>query len=189
MHSRLKGCISLSLSSLLLISSSFQVLSQTGPQNPPATPQDEVLKISTDLVQTDLVVLDKKGRNVKGLTKDQFELLVDGQPQNISFFESVETGSTSETAKLAATGSQGANTSERPSTLTSPMPGRSFIFFVDDFHLSPEGVQRTGELLNNFVSQMGEDDRALVLSPSGQIGFLQQLTDHKAALKLAISRI
>ncbi|HZI88324.1 MAG TPA: VWA domain-containing protein [Pyrinomonadaceae bacterium] len=191
MHSRLKGCISLSLSSLLLISSSFQVLSQTAPQNPPATPQDEVLKISTDLVQTDLVVLDKKGRNVKGLTKDQFELLVDGQPQNISFFESVETGSTSEAAKLAAAGNQGsgAKTSERPSTLTSPMPGRSFIFFVDDYHLSPEGVQRTGELLNNFVSQMGEDDRALVLSPSGQIGFLQQLTDHKAALKLAISRI
>lgn len=186
MHSRSTASIVRSLSAVLLLSPLSQVFTQTVPQNPPAVPQDEVLRISTDLVQTDLVVLDKKGRNVKGLAKDQFELLVDGQPQAISFFESVETGSASEASKLAAARDQGSN---RPAMLTPPMVGRSFIFFVDDLHLSPEGVQRTGELLNNFVDQMGEDDRALVISPSGQIGFLQQLTEHKAALKSAISRI
>ncbi|MFN2511342.1 MAG: VWA domain-containing protein [Pyrinomonadaceae bacterium] len=191
MQLRFKACISLSLSSVLLLSVWSPVFTQTPPQNPPTAAQDEVLRISTDLVQTDLVVLDKKGRNVKGLAKDQFELLVDGQTQPISFFESVETGSTKEAAQLSAGRDQGsvpANT-PRPAALMPPMPGRSFIFFVDDFHLSPEGVQRTGELLNNFVNQMGEDDRALVISPSGQIGFLQQLTDYKPALKLAISRI
>ena len=185
MYPRVKVCISLSLSSLLLISCWLQVLGQNPPQNPTTTPQDEVLRISTDLVQTDLVVLDKKGRNVKGLTKDQFELLIDGQPQNISFFESVETGSPKEAAQLAA----GHSVAAASGPTATPMVGRSFIFFVDDFHLSPEGVQRTSDLLNNFVKQMGEDDRALVISPSGQIGFLQQLTDHKGALKLAISRI
>lgn len=191
MHSRLKICITLGLSSVLSLATWAQVFSQTPPQTPPAAPQDEVLRISTDLVQTDLVVLDKKGRNVKGLAKDQFELLVDGQPQTISFFESVETGSTREAAQLAAGRDQssGPGSGQRPAALMPPMVGRSFIFFVDDFHLSPEGVHRTGDLLNNFVNQMGEDDRALVISPSGQVGFLQQLTDHKPALKLAISRI
>lgn len=183
MHSQVKGCISLGLSSVLLTALWSPVFTQT--QNPPPPAQDEVLRISTDLVQTDLVVLDKKGRNVKGLTKDQFELLVDGQPQTISFFESVETGSPTETAKLAAAGDPASGAGSH----RAPMAGRSFIFFVDDLHLSPEGVQRTGELLDNFVNQMGEDDRALVISPSGQIGFLQQLTDHKGALKSAISRI
>lgn len=191
MHSSVKGCISLSLSSLLVLSSWSQVPSQTKPQNPPATAQEEVLRISTDLVQTDLVVLDKKGNNVKGLTKDQFELLVDGLPQTVSFFDSVETGSTKEAAQLAAGRGQSAapGSSQLPAALMAPMIGRSFIFFVDDFHLSPEGVQRTSDLLNNFVNRMGEEDRALVLSPSGQIGFLQQLTDYKPALKLAVSRI
>lgn len=187
----LKGIISLSLSFVLLLASSLSVSAQTAPQTPPTVPQDDVLRISTDLVQTDLVVLDKKGRNVKGLTKDQFDLLVDGRPQTVSFFESVETGSSKEAAQLAAARDQGSapGSSPRSETPILPMAGRSFIFFVDDFHLSPEGVHRTGDLLNNFVKQMGEDDRALIISPSGQIGFLQQLTDHKAALKLAISRI
>lgn len=191
MQYRLKACISLSLSSVLSLSVWSPVFTQTAPQNPPATGQDDVLRISTDLVQTDLVVLDKKGHNVKGLAKDQFELLVDGQSQPISFFESVETGSTKEAAQLTAGRDQGAGpgNSPRSTALTPAMAGRSFIFFVDDFHLSQEGVQRTSELLNNFVSQMGEDDRALVISPSGQIGFLQQLTEYKPALKLAVSRI
>ncbi len=191
MQYRFNACMSVILSSVLLVSVWSPVFAQTSPQNPPATAQDEVLRISTDLVQTDLVVLDKKGRNVKGLTKDRFELVVDGQPQNISFFESVETGTSKEAAQLSAGLDQVPSTGSnpRPVAFTPPMVGRTFIFFVDDFHLSPEGVQRTGELLNNFVSRMGEDDRALIMSPSGQIGFLQQLTDYKPALKMAISRI
>ncbi|HEU4479133.1 MAG TPA: VWA domain-containing protein, partial [Pyrinomonadaceae bacterium] len=191
MHYLRQTFTSLSLSSVLLISSWSVAFTQT-PQNRTAS-QDEVLRISTDLVQTDLVVLDKKGKNVKGLSKDDFELLVDGQAQNIAFFDGVDAGSVKEAAQLAAareTSSAGGTTSATAGTPSpASAPGRSFIFFVDDYHLSVEGVQRTTDLLNNFVSKMGDDDRALLMSPSGQIGFLQQLTDHKGALKLAISRI
>ncbi len=192
MHCRRQTLISLSLSFVLLISSWSVALTQT-PQTSAPGSQDEVLRISTDLVQTDLVVLDKKGNNVKDLTKDQFELLVDGQRQNISFFESVNAGSMKEAAQLATAreSAAGGTTSATagPSSAIASAPGRSFIFFVDDYHLAAEGIQRTTELLNNFVGKMGDDDRALLMSPSGQIGFLQQLTDHKGALKLAISRI
>ena len=193
MHCRRRTFFSLSLSSVLLISSWSVALTQTPQTSAPAS-QDEVLRISTDLVQTDLVVLDKKGKNVKGLSKDDFELLVDGQRQNISFFDGLDAGSVKEAAQLATardTSSAGGPTSATggPLSAVASAPGRSFIFFVDDYHLSVEGVQRTTDLLNNFVSKMGDDDRALLMSPSGQIGFLQQLTDHKGALKLAISRI
>jgi VWFA-related protein len=182
-----------SLLSFTLICSSVwtPAFGQAPTQTPPATQQDEVLQISTNLVQTDVIVLDKQGRAVKGLTGDQFELLVDGQPQPISFFESVETGSLKEATQLAAArGPAGAANAAR--TTAAPVraiAGRSFIFFVDDLHLGPEGVQRARDMLNNFVGNMAEDDQALVISPSGQIGFLQQLTDNKAALKLAVSRI
>ena len=191
MHYRRQTFTSLSLSSVLLISSWSVAFTQT-PQTRTAS-QDEVLRISTDLVQTDLVVLDKKGKNVKGLSKDDFELLVDGQRQDISFFDGLDAGSVKEAAQLATarnTSSAGGRTSATAGTPSpASAPGRSFIFFVDDYHLSVEGVKRTSDLLNNFVGKMGDDDRALLMSPSGQIGFLQQLTDHKGALKLAISRI
>lgn len=172
-------------------------IGQTAAQQatPPAnTPQqEEVLRINTSLVQTDVVVLDKQGRSVRGLPKDQFELLVDGQPQEISFFEDVETGSPREAAQLAASRGTGTTpggaTPAAAAALTRPPAGRSFIFFVDDLHLTPEGIQRSRDLLERFVSEMGEDDQALVISPTGQIGFLQQLTENKAALKLAVSRI
>lgn len=195
MRPRTKTGLGLFLSCGLLVSSALPAASgQTGsPQNQPtAAQQDEVLRISTALIQTDVIVLDKKGRFVSGLPKEQFELVVDGQPQDISFFESVEAGSLKEAAQLAsARGGDAAKAagSSSASPIVRPTAGRSFIFFVDDFHLSPEGVARSKDLLNNFIKSMGEDDQALLMSPSGQIGFLQQLTDNKAALKLAASRI
>src|SRR5215204_5162545 len=125
MYSRRETLISLSLSSVLLISSWTVAFTQT-PQTPPSAAQDEVLRISTDLVQTDLVVLDKKGKNIKDLTKDQFELLVDGQPQAISFFESVNAGSLKEAAQLASGRDQKSVGGTQPAF--TPSAGRSFIF-------------------------------------------------------------
>src|SRR5258705_12481811 len=72
------------------------------PQSP--TPQSgDVVRINTELVQTDLMVFDKAGRLVDGLPPEQFEVTVDGKPQTISFFESVKTGSDHEAAQVATT--------------------------------------------------------------------------------------
>jgi VWFA-related protein len=147
--------------------------------------QDEVLRISTDLVQTDVVVLDKESHVVSDLQRDQFELLVDGQPQPLSFFESVEAGSAKEAAQLAA--ARGATVA--PATSSPATTGRVLIFFVDDLHLSQQGIQRTRELLTRFVNELGPNDQALIVSPSGQIGFLQQLSNNKVALQQAIGRL
>jgi VWFA-related protein len=45
-------------------------------------------------------------------------------------------------------------------------------------------------IYRNFVeNQMKSNDRVAIVSTSGQIGFLQQLTDNKAVLRAAISRL
>jgi VWFA-related protein len=152
----------------------------------PGTQQDEVLRISTDLVQTDVVVLDKQGSVVKDLQRDQFELLVDGQPQPITFFENVEAGSAKEAAQLAA--ARGATLAPGSSSTTTTN-GRILIFYVDDLHLSQQSIQRTRELLTKFVNELGPNDQALIVSPSGQIGFLQQVSNNKTALQQAIARL
>jgi len=192
MYSRIKVSGSLFLSCAVLCSALLpSAFGQTGNQASPSTQQDEVLRISTDLVQTDVLVLDKQGRAVTGLAREQFELIVEGLPQPIAFFESVEAGSAQEMNRIAATRGATGNAPNAKSSIGGSNPdfGRSFIFYVDDLHLAPESLNRTRSLLTNFVNKMGANDQALIFSPTGQIGFLQQLTDNKTALRRAVARL
>src|SRR5687767_11672315 len=47
---------------------------------------DDVIRISTDLVQVGVSVLDRNGRFVEGLTKEDFEMKVDGKLVDVGFF-------------------------------------------------------------------------------------------------------
>src|SRR5712691_3280649 len=53
---------------------------------PPAKQEPPVLRVTTHLVQVSVIVQDKKGEPVAGLTKDDFSILDRGQPQTISTF-------------------------------------------------------------------------------------------------------
>lgn len=163
-----------------------------GQQNQAAGQDDDVLRIKTELVQTDVMVFDKQGRFVEGLRPEQFELSLEGKPQPITFFERVATGSTREAAQVTATRSAGAQTEGQTGAVTagSSHEGRVIFFFVDDLHLSDASLVRTRRALAEFVShQMNPNDRVAIVSASGQIGFLQQLTDYKPMLQAAIGRL
>lgn len=154
-------------------------------QQPQQPAQTEVIRISTELVQTGVVVLDNQGRFVDGLKAEQFQLKVDGKPVTPSFLEHVVAGSAREerleTAGVAATTSTAIGTTSR---------GRTIIFFIDDLHLGADSVVRTRKAINEFVdTQMGYDDQVAVASPSGQIGFLQRFTDLKPVVRAAVSRL
>ena len=58
----------------------------------PQKPADDVIRITTELVQTGVVVVDKQGKFVEGLKPEQFLLKVDGQPVIPSFVEHVIAG-------------------------------------------------------------------------------------------------
>ena len=152
---------------------------------------DEIIRISTDLAQVDLTVLDKQGRFVDGLRSEQFQVLIDGKPQAISFFEQLRAGSERET-QLARVRADQRTTAEEASTLTSSTAdrGRTIFFFVDDLHLSPASVGRTRDLLLNYVdNMMGPKDQAVIATASGQLGFLQQVTAEHGILRRAIERL
>ena len=158
-------------------------------QTPSVLDQDDVVRITTDLVQTDVMVFDKDGRFVNGLTQDQFELLIDGQRQPISFFESVVTGGASETRALkAVTGNKKAQ--PEPGDTVTLDRGRTILFFINDLHLEPGSLARAHKVVKNFIdNQLGPNDHVAITSASGQIGFLQQLTDNPAVLRAALGRL
>jgi VWFA-related protein len=156
-----------------------------------AQQQDEVIRVNTELVQTAVTVLDKKGNFVEGLQRDEFELMVDGKPRPIAFFERVASGSARE-RELANLGNPNdpATTNTMPPAATPRIPGRTIVFFVDDLHLSPDSMNRTRMMLQHFLDrEMSSKDNVAILTASGQVGFLEQFSNNKAVLDTALGRL
>ncbi len=150
--------------------------------------QSDVLRVYTQLVQTDVMVFDKQGRFVNGLKAGDFELRIDGIAKPIEFFEKITAGSSNEETQLAA--ARGAATQSRANEPAPLDRGRPIFFYVDDLHLDLAALQTTQKLITRFIDQeMGQNDEAAIASASGQIGFLQQLTDNKAVLHAALERL
>ncbi|MDX6385451.1 MAG: hypothetical protein QOK48_3024 [Blastocatellia bacterium] len=150
----------------------------------------DVVRVNTALVQTDVMVFDKSGVFVDGLKREQFTLKIDGKPREISFFEKIVAGSRNEEAQLAA--ARGNSTGAGLRT-AGPVPldrGRIVYFFVDDLHLSNASTRQTRQVIERFLdNEMGQNDEAAITSTSGQIGFLQQLTDDRRVLHAATARL
>jgi VWFA-related protein len=158
---------------------------------PPATQNPgDVITVNTELVQTDVSVFDKAGRPVEGLPREDFVLTIDGKPQPVSFFESIKTGSLQEAAQLSSTAGADNRQQKRDALSGVTRPGRVIIFFVDDVHLSNASLTRTRKALTEFMDKrMHDGDQVAIVSTSGQIGFLQQLTNNDAVLREAIERL
>ena len=176
---------------LVLFCSSVFPATTHAQQNKPREQEqtEETIRISTELVQTDVTVFDKEGRFVDGLKPEQFQLFVDGQLQKISFFERIAAGSASEEAQLAAARGQGGML-EKAAPVNPLDRGRVIFFLVDDLHLSPDSLMRTRKTIANFIDrEMGQNDQIAITSVTGQIGFLQQLTSNKTVLRRAAEKL
>lgn len=159
------------------------------PTPTPTPVEEEVVRVTTELVQSDVMVFDKQGKFVNGLQPEQFELLVDGKPQPISFFESVVTGGRAEERMLRAAGGKKASPPVAGED-ESISNGRTVLFFINDLHLEPGSIARTHKTISNFIDNMlGPNDQVAITSASGQIGFLQQLTNNPAVLRAALARV
>ena len=153
---------------------------------------DDVLRISTELVQTDVAVFDKQGKFVDGLKKEDFEVRADGQPVEVNIFDRVTAGSPREEAQVQAARVATSTSSgpKRAPVFRGTPRGRSIIFFIDDLHLSAPSVEKTRKAILQFIeNDMGTLDQVAIASSTGQIGFLQQFSDNKAVLRAAVARL
>jgi VWFA-related protein len=158
------------------------------PQQTPTTqPQDDVIRVETELVRTDVMVFDKSGKFVDGLGREQFQVMVDGKPVPVAFFDSVAHGA----APLEPARASGANGAAAASAVARPRArGRYVAFFLDDVHLSAPSLERVRKTVSKFLEHgMGPDDLVMITTATGQLGFLQQFVDNRGVVKLALSRV
>jgi VWFA-related protein len=170
---------------LLLLTIWSVARAQTTPA-PTPKPQDDVVRVYTELVQTDVMVFDRQGKFVNGLTAGDFELRIDGKPRPIQAFEQITAGSNEESQLAAARGATTIN-------LKRPVPldrGRVVFFYIDDFHMDLPGLVAARKVISHFIDkEMGQNDQAAITSATGQIGFLQQLTTDRMVLRMALERL
>ena len=137
--------------------------------NPPEirsheSPPTFQIRVERNVVTVRVVVRDPDGRTVGNLTGEDFRLLDDGKPQQISGF-SVETGA----GQLAAPGPAAQSNEQKGAPgVAAPAPPQRFVgLFFDDLHLPREAVQRTREAAWRFVStEVGPLDRTAIFTSS-----------------------
>lgn len=166
-------------------------LSQTVP-TPTPKPSDgeDVVKISTNLIQVDVTVTDKKGNIVKDLTPEDFEIYENGARQKITNFTFISADSES---------NQPTEKPEKPeknavaiptTTIRPEQVKRTIALVVDDLTLSFESVYYVRRALKKFVDeQMQAGDLVAIIRTGGGIGALQQFSSDKRQLYAAIEKV
>jgi VWFA-related protein len=159
--------------------------------------------IEVRVVNVDVVVTDRDGKRVTGLTKDDFEIFEGKQPQAITHFHEVrpaveqtllsapapgreETGS-------GATGSGQTGVEQTGSEQTGVSAlqrGRTFIFFVDNRVMHPVLRKHVTAELASFVGEvMRGEDRATVVTWDRTLKILAPLISDRSAIQAAIDEI
>lgn len=151
--------------------------------------KDEVIRLDTELVQLDVVVVGKDGKPVRDLSRESFELLEDGKIQQITHFAA---GTAEKPASWLRTNKAKKVTFPAVAPMEMPVTGteRFFVFAVDDYHIAPENLLNAKRVLKQFVKeQMIGGDQIALITTSGTIGLFQQFTDDREVLDRAIDRL
>lgn len=169
--------------SALLVLLTLSVLS-AGAQQPSPQPSIDtpIFRATVDAIELDAFVIDADGNPVTDLTADDFEILADGKPQELTAFVAVNIPIPRVEQQAAPAVAPDVRTNEH-------REGRIYLFAIDEIpgNLTP----RLRHRLREFVEEhFGENDRAaIVYVGRGRSTDGQDFTSDKAALLRSIERI
>jgi len=157
-------------------------------QTPSPTPPDDVVRISTSLVQFDVTILDQNGRPITDIRPDEIEVYSNGKKQTLSSFSFI-----SLPTQPGATPTKAADKTAialPPAQLSTSAVRRTIAVIVDDLALSWESVNYTKRALREFVeNDLRPGDLVAILRTGTSVGALQQFTNDKRLLLAAIDKL
>lgn len=129
----------------------------------------------------DVVVLDRDGRPVRGLTRADFALSEDGKPQAIVGFEARALDPEPVPSRAAS--------GHAPSVALSS-PGRVFAVVIDDLGLSPTEVLATRASLQRWIAERADArDQLTLLTTSGDVWWSDQVGRGRKDLTAVLDRV
>jgi len=169
-------------SNITAVSAVFGGQTQTKPPD-----QTEAVRLRTELVQVQVVVTDKQGRVIGELRKEDFELLEQGRPQEVSFFSEERVGAPPPRPAVSNTDQVAERTAGATGSATQ---SRSIVLFFDTLHLSGPSLVRARLSVNQFVDeQVTDQDTVVVAASSGVFGIFQNPGRNRVAIHRLIERI
>jgi VWFA-related protein len=159
-------------------------------KEPKTVDEQDVVKITTNLVQIDAVVTDKSGRRIVDLKPDEVEIYEDSQVRAITNFSYINLNSNSpaHASQEQKTGVTGAPLV--PRRLRPDQVRRTIALVVDDLGLSFESAFNVRKSLKKFLDeQLQPDDLVAIIRTSGGIGALQSFTTDRRQLYAAADKV
>lgn len=133
---------------------------------------------SVQSIDVDVLVTDKAGRAVRGLTKDDFTLIEDDTPQPVVTFTSVDLPIIPAAARRASV------SAVEPDVVTNTGQGRMYVMVLTRRH------QRARSIARRFVEEsVGPDDQLGVIQLCGSMSAAQAFTSSRQLMLKAIDRI
>ncbi len=156
----------------------------------PSDDDDDVVRITTNLVQVDAVVT-KDNKPVTGLTQEDFEVFEDGKQREITSFSYV---SMVKPADKSITGTASTNAKNAVAPPPPPFkpnePHRTIAFVFDDIGSSAGSVGSVRKQIRRFVEdEMQPNDLVAIIRTGGEVGALQQFTNDKRILLRAVESL
>ena len=111
-----------------------------------------VFSVMSSLVQVDAVATDGEGPKPRRPRADDFQVLIDGKPQQLTHFSYVDLSSPAPAASLARAAKNGpfCHPHLRP-RCARKMCGRTIVLMVDDLGLSFESMAFVRSSLRKFI--------------------------------------
>ena len=158
------------------------------------TQSDDVVRITVNLVQIDVVVT-KSGKPIKDLKAEDFEIFEDGRRQEITSF-AYFSNDTNNAGALAEPGTASSKDSNAPVDPNSPPPipteikRRRIAFVVDDYGLSAQSIADVRRQLRKFIDeQLKPDDLIAIIRTSHARRELPQLTNDRSRINQAWEQV
>jgi VWFA-related protein len=138
------------------------VLAQKKPAEPESSPVFE--KIDVRVIDFDVVVTDRRGNFVPGLTKDDFEILENNVPKPVTNFYEISGGAPKNVTNVAEVGGKIETPAAAPATpaMQEEMK-RRIIIYIDNLSLAPFNRNRVFTQMKEFLkTAMRPGDEAMV---------------------------
>lgn len=138
--------------------------------------------IEVSIVNVDVVVTDRKGNRVTGLTADDFEIREGGRIQPITNFAEYRSG-------LSA-GEAGVEPGQSVPAATVPRPRRNVVVFVESVRLLPhQSKEMFGGIRKLLRETIQAGDRATIITWRNAVLVRQPFTDDLAALDRVVTEL